>query len=560
MTTHETIEFDVLFVGGGPANLAGAIRLMQLAEESGQELEVALIDKGSTIGAHAISGAIMNPAAISELYPDYLQQGFPIEQTVREDGMFFLTRHRGFKLPWVPRTMHNTGFPIVSLSKVCRWLGEKAEEMGVNVFPGFDGKEILLADDGRTVTGVRTGDKGLDKDGTPKANFEPGIDLLAKVTILGEGARGSLIKSLSGKLPIRRDRLPELFETGIKEVIQLPEDHFFSNSSFNDIHTLGFPLGLDTPGGGFVYEMAGNQIALGFLVALGYEDPALDIYDTFMRFKGHPMIQEIIQGGKVVEQGARAVSTGGWYTMPQLAVDGALFTGNGAAMHNAPAIKGIHLAMKSGMLAAETAMDALKGGKTDVQVLSDYSRRLKASWAGAELMEGRNFAQALAKKGPIKWIHLAAQHLTKGKGLVDRISSKDDATTLKPMKRPEQQIEPAANMTGMPPKDDPAMVDKLTGVYLSGTLHREDQPSHVRIHDQKVCVEKCYPTYGCPCTRFCPGDVYEMELVENGRGIHGIKLNFSNCLHCKTCDVKDPFSNVTWTCPEGGEGPNYKRA
>jgi electron-transferring-flavoprotein dehydrogenase len=557
MTTHESIEFDVLFVGGGPANLAGAIRLMQLAAQAGRELEVAIIDKGAAIGSHAISGAVMNPVAVSELYPDYLEQGFPVEQTVRGDGFFFLTKNRSFKMPMVPRQMHNTGFPIVSLSKVCRWLGDRAEALGINIFPGFDGKEILLADDGITVTGVRTGDKGLDKDGKPKPNFEPGIDLMAKVTVLGEGARGSLMKALAGKLPLRSDRLPEVFETGIKEVIQLPEDHFFTDSPFNDIHTMGFPLGLDTPGGGFVYEMAGNRIALGFLLALGYENPSLDLYDTFMRFKRHPMIQQIIRGGKVVEQGARAVSTGGWFSMPHLAADGALFTGNGAAMHSTPAIKGIHLAMKSGMLAAETILDAIAAGNTNRHTLDGYRQRLEASWAGAELREGRNFAQALSMKGPLKWIHLAAQYISKGKGLVDRLPAVDDATTLKPL----QPAAPAVSVESeKPATDDPAMVDKLTGVYLSGTLHREDQPSHVLIHDQRVCVEKCYPAYGCPCTRFCPGDVYEMETAEDGTGIKGIKLNFTNCLHCKTCDIKDPFHNVTWTCPEGGEGPNYKQA
>ena len=559
MTTHETIEFDVLFVGGGPANLAGAIRLMQLAAEQGRELEVAVIDKGAAIGSHAISGAVMNPAAINELFPDYLARGFPVEQTVRGDGFFFLTAERSIRLPLVPRQMHNTGFPIVSLSRVCRWLGDRAEEMGVNIFPGFDGKTILLDDDGVTVKGVRTGDKGLDKDGKAKPNFEPGIDLLANVTVLGEGARGSLMKELAGKLPIRAGRLPEVFETGMKEVIQLPEDHFFTHSDFNDIHTMGFPLDLNTPGGGFVYEMADNRIALGFLVALGYENPSLDLYATFMRFKRHPLIQEIIRGGKVVEQGARAVSTGGWFTIPELAVNGALFTGNGAAMHSTPAIKGIHLAMKSGMLAAEAIMDALEAGATDAHALGDYSRRLETSWAGQELLEGRNFAQALAKKGPIKWLHLAAQYVTRGKGLLDRLPSVDDATTLTPL---DPAADPSAGdaEAASPSGDDPAMVDKLTGVYLSGTLHREDQPSHIHIHDLGVCIEKCYSTYGCPCTRFCPGDVYEMEANEDGDGIQGIKLNFTNCLHCKTCDVKDPYHNVTWTCPEGGEGPNYKQA
>jgi electron-transferring-flavoprotein dehydrogenase len=554
MTSHEAIEFDVLFVGGGPANLVGAIRLMQLAQEKGLELDVALIDKGASIGSHAISGAIMNPTALAELYPDYEAQGFPIEQRVRGDGFYFLSQRYALKVPLVPRMMHNTGFPIVSLSKVCRWLAEKAEALGVNIFPGFDGKEILLADDGATVTGVRTGDKGLDKEGKPKPNYEPGIDLIAKVTVLGEGARGSLLKSLTERIAIRKDRLAEVFETGIKEVIQLPADNFFSGSPFNDIHTMGFPLDLNTPGGGFIYEMSDNQIALGFLVALGYENPSLDLYETFLTFKRHPMIQKIIRSGKVVEQGARAVSTGGWFTMPQLSVDGALFTGNGAAMHSTPAIKGIHIAMKSGLLAAETILDAIDAGDATRQQLMGYEKRFADSWAGAELREGRNFAQGLAVKGPLKWIHLAAQHITKGRGIIDRLPTEDDADRLKP------GIDFSTLQKSQPIEENPAMVDKLTGVYLSGTLHREDQPSHILIHDQRVCVEHCYPTYGCPCTRFCPGDVYEMEPAKNGRGINGIKLNFTNCLHCKTCDVKDPFYNVTWTCPEGGEGPNYKKA
>lgn len=556
MTTRESIEFDVLFVGGGPANLAGAIRLMQLAQEKGLELEVALIDKGASIGAHGVSGAVMNPIAVAELFPDYRNDGFPVEQIVRGDGFFLLTKQRAIRLPVVPRQMHNTGFPIVSLSRVCRWLGEKAEAMGVNIFSGFDGKSILFGKDEKTVDGVSTGDKGLDKTGSPKSNFEPGIDLKAKVTVLGEGARGSLVKSLSSRLPIRSGRIPELFETGIKEVIQLPEGHFFTTQNFNDLHTLGFPLGLmGTPGGGFVYEMAENRIALGFLVSLGYTDPNLDIYDTFMRFKTHPLIQKIIRGGKVVEQGARAVSTAGWFSMPELFTDGALITGNAAALHSTPAIKGIHLAMKSGMLAAETIIDAILAGNTGREALSRYSEQLTDSWAGAELREGRNYAQALAKTGPARWIHLGAQYFTHGKGLRDRLPAIDDADTLKPRKMAGREVE-----KNEIPKDDPAMVDKLTGVYLSGTLHREDQPCHIHIHDLGVCVDRCYPAYGCPCTRFCPGDVYEMEVQKDGGGITGIKLNFTNCLHCKTCDIKDPFRNITWTCPEGGDGPHYKQA
>ncbi|MDL2328691.1 electron transfer flavoprotein-ubiquinone oxidoreductase [Desulfosarcina sp. OttesenSCG-928-A07] len=556
MTTHESIEFDVLFVGGGPANLAGAIRLMQLAREKGLELEVALIDKGASMGAHAISGAVMNPIAMAELFPDYQNQGFPVEQTVRGDGFFLLTSRKSFRLPITPRQMHNVGFPIVSLSRVCRWMGEKAEAMGVNIFSGFNGKSLLFSRDGKTVEGVRTGDKGLDKTGAPKGNFEPGIDLKAKVTVLGEGARGSLVKSLAHQLPIRSGRIPELFETGIKEVIQLPENHFLTTQNFNDLHTLGFPLGLTgTPGGGFVYEMAENRIALGFLVSLGYTDPALDIYDTFRRFKTHPLIRDIIRDGKVIEQGARAVSTAGWFSIPELAADGVLITGNAAALHSTPAIKGIHLAMKSGMLAAETLVDAIAAGNTRREGLLSYADRLADSWAGAELREGRNYAQALSKTGPARWIHLAAQYVSNGKGLRDHLPATDDADTLKTQKPADKAIEKTEF-----PRDDPSMVDKLTGVYLSGTLHREDQPCHILIHDQRLCVDRCYAAYGCPCTRFCPGDVYEMEFRKDGEGITGIKLNFTNCLHCKTCDIKDPFRNITWTCPEGGDGPHYKQA
>jgi len=552
-SAREQIDFDVVFVGGGPACLAGAIRLMQLAGERGLTPEVALVEKGAEIGAHALSGAVLNPIALQELIPDYIARGCPIEATVRGDEFYFLTRDKAYRLPLVPRYMHNTGFQIVSLARLTRWLGKIAEELGVNIFPGFSGSQVLYADDGRRVTGVRTGDQGLDKNGTPKGNFEPGIDLHARVTVFGEGARGSLMKSITEKLGLAAGKMPQVYETGIKEVIQLPEGHYFTTSDCNDIHTFGYPLGMKTPGGGFIYEMSDNRVAIGFLVGLGYENPFLDPYAEFIKFKRHPLVAAIIRDGKVIEQGARTVSTGGYYTMPRLAADGALFVGGAAAIQNTPGLKGIHVSMKSGMLAAEAALAAVASGDPSAQTLALYPRRLEESWLKTEIYEGRNFAQALAKKMPAKLIHLGAQYVSGGRGLIDPLQHREDYRTLKPAGK-GQALKPQAD--AKPLYDGVLYVDKLTGVYLSKTLHREDEPCHLIVPDTRLCVTTCYETYANPCTRFCPAQVYEMETDEK-TGRRHLKLNPSNCLHCKTCDIKDPYRNITWTCPEGGEGPSY---
>jgi electron-transferring-flavoprotein dehydrogenase len=550
---REKIDFDVLFVGGGPACLAGAIRLMQLAKGKNMALEVALIEKGAEIGSHSLSGAVLNPIALKELLPDYFKKGCPVESAVKGDGFYFLTPKKHYRIPVIPRYMHNKGFLIISLSKFTKWLGNIAENLGINIFPGFAGKEVLYAKDQRTIIGVRTGDKGLDKNGRPKSNFEPGIDLMAKVTVLGEGARGSLTKNISQKLDIFAGKMSQVFESGIKEVIQLPENNYFTSSDANDIHTLGYPLGLDAAGGGFIYEIKDNKAAIGFLVGLGYRNPMLDLYDEFMKFKQHPFVADIIKGGKVLEQGARTVSSGGYFTIPRLAVDGGVFVGGTAAMQNTPGLKGVHLSMKSGMLAAEAIIKSLERSDFTQKTLDTYTGLFQRSWANNEIYEARNFSQALSKKGLIKWIHLGAQYYTKGRGFVDNMPIQSDSDTLTPAKANQEDVRPSPDKKTL---DGVLYVDKLTGVYLSKTMHREDQPSHIVVHDTDLCVNRCYNTYRSPCTRFCPGDVYEIE-TDPKTSKRRLKLNPSNCLHCKTCDIKDPFGNITWTCPEGGEGPGY---
>lgn len=553
-STREQIEFDVLFVGAGPANLAGAIRLMQLAREKGMEIEVALIEKGSDIGSHALSGAVMNPIALQELMPDYMDAGCPVEANVRGDAFYFLTERSQYRLPMVPRYMKNKGFHIISLSRFVRWLAAIAENLGINIFPGFAGAKPLYAKDGKTVVGVQTGDKGLDKNGQPKTNFEPGIDILAKITVLGEGSKGSLLRDLAKNIGIFDGKLPQTFETGIKEIIQLPDDSFFSTSTFNDIHTLGYPLDLDTHSGGFIYQMKENRVSIGLVVGLGYRDPMTDLYEEFIRFKKHPFVNQIIAGGEVVEQGARTLGNGGYYTVPKLAVDGAIFVGATASMLNAPALKGIHTSMKSGMLAAEAILEALSKGQFTRDALATYEKLFEESWLKKELYVGRNFAQALSRKMPAKAMHLGLQYVTGGRGLISKMGIHKDSKTLSPF--PDDALHPSAHRYTNQQYDGSLFVDKLTGVYLSKTQHREDQPCHLLVHDLDLCVNDCYRTYRCPCTRFCPGNVYEIEIDEHTKKKR-LKLNPSNCLHCKTCEIKDPYDNITWTCPEGGDGPKY---
>jgi electron-transferring-flavoprotein dehydrogenase len=544
---REKLEFDVLFVGAGPANLAGAIHLKQLAQKQGKEVEICLIEKAVSIGAHSLSGAVLDPKALRELLPDFKERGCPIEETDLHDGIFYLTSRGQFRLPYTPPYMHNEGCFIISLSKFCAWLGTIAEALGVNIFPGFAGVEALYDETGRRVTGVRTGDKGINKDGKSKSNFEPGVDLLAKVTVFGEGPKGSLIREVGQKLGIFSGKMPQVFETAVKEVIEIPATSPFLTAPFTVLHTFGYPLGLNTKGGGFLYRMKENRVSLGLVVGLDYEDPMLEPYQEFLRFKKHPLIADIISGGKVLQQGAKTLPAGGWYTMPQLAVDGALCVGDSASMLNVQRLKGIHTAMKSGMLAAETILAAIGQGDVSAATLGEYRTKVDASWIRSELYAARNFGQALSLKGISKFITLGAQFVSGGRGFNDPMKIHDDAGTFKsgPFRPP----------TGVQDLDGTLYLDKLTGVYFSGTKHEEDQPCHLVIPDRELCVTRCWESFRSPCTRFCPGQVYEMSADEGGKP--RLKLTPSNCLHCKTCEIKDPFKNIIWTCPEGGGGPNY---
>lgn len=553
-TERERIDFDVLFVGGGPASLAGTIRLMQLARKKDINLEVALIEKGADVGSNSLSGAILNPVALKELIPDFKERGCPIEATVRNDAFYLLTQSASYCLPFTPRYMRNRGFYIISLSRFTKWLAGIAEGLGVNIFPGFAGREVLYAGDKKTVAGIRTGDKGLEKDGMPKDNFEPGIDILAKVTLFGEGAKGSLVRDIAKRLNIFSEAMPQVFETGVKEVIDLPKNNYFTTSRSNDIHTLGYPLGINNPGGGFIYEMGDNRVAIGFIVGLSYQNPMLDLYDEFMKFKRHPFVASIIKNGKVVEQGAKTVSTGGYYTIPKLAVDGGVCIGGSASMQNTPGLKGIHLSMKSGMLAAEAIIRAFEIDSFTQETLGYYHKLFEKSWLKEEIFEGRNFSQALSKNGLLKFIYLGAQYFTRGHGIRDRMLIEEDYSRLNPAEEGGRSAQTVLEKKGF---DGVLYVDKPTGLYLSRTMHREDQPCHIIIHDKNLCINECLKTYRCPCTRFCPGGVYEIGVDEGGLQKR-LKLNPSNCLHCKTCDIKDPYRNITWTCPEGGGGPGYR--
>lgn len=555
---REVLEVDVLFVGGGPASLAGAYHLAgliarhneQSATEGGQQIEpmIVLIDKASEIGAHGLSGAVMDPVALQELVPDYLEKGCPIENEVSEDAIYYLTEKSQFKLPYVPGSMSNDGKLIISLSKFNRWLGGLVEAAGVNIFPGFAGVEIL--EEGSRVTGVRTGDKGIGPDGEPKSNFEPGIDLQAKVTVFGDGPRGYLSKQLIKNHNLLGDKPPTVFETGVKEVFEMPAG---SVKPGRVIHTFGYPLKHDCVGGTFIYNMSDDHICAGLVVPLDYGDPFIHPYRLLQEFKLHPFIKEILKGGKSVQYGAKVINAAGYHSMPKLSVGGALLAGEAAAMLDMMNFKGVHLALKSGMLAAETIFNALRADDFSDATLKRYEDAVTASYIGTSLHRVRNFHRAMSLGIPRGIFHVGIQLLTGGNDILSHDGIKEDYATLDPVtERHGSGAEPPSDI----PADGTYILDKLADVYNSGTLHIEDQPAHLKILDPQVCIETCIEKYRYPCNRFCPAQVYEMIRNEED-GSMKLQVNFTNCVHCQTCDIKCPLDNIRWTPPEGGGGPNY---
>jgi electron-transferring-flavoprotein dehydrogenase len=559
---REQLEMDVVFVGAGPGNLAAALHLTNLIKEYNQkakgkkiEIEIGVIEKGSSVGAHILSGAVLDPIALEELIPDFKEQGCPLEAEVTDEDFYYLTKNRGIKSPLIPPPLENHGNYIVSLNRLVEWLGERCEEAGVNIFPEFPGAEMLYDEQDRVV-GVRTGDKGIDKEGKPKANFEPGVDLLGKVTVLGEGPRGSLTKQLTRRLGLDKDREPQVYSLGIKELWEVPEGNYQTGKV---THTLGFPSDAYTYGGGWIYGLKNNIVNIGYVTGLDYRDPLIDPHAEFQKFKTHPVIAKILEGGKMIRYGAKTIAAGGWHTMPQLYADGVLLVGDCAAFLNGQRIKGIHTAMKSGMLAAETILNALLADDFTSKTLKQYQSKVEKSWLKTELYPVRNFHSSFQSGRYLALINGGFQFLTGGKnwGLFDHADHQAGHLQMRQLREYDYQGDDISQRYNGLKFDNKLTFDKITDVYNASVRHDEDQPAHLHVADTEICATRCAEEYGNPCQRFCPAAVYEMEQNQK-TGRRELKINFSNCVHCKTCDIMDPYQIINWVTPEGGGGPNYK--
>ncbi|HUQ33088.1 MAG TPA: electron transfer flavoprotein-ubiquinone oxidoreductase [Pyrinomonadaceae bacterium] len=565
---RETLEMDVVFVGAGPANLSGALHLARLVGEHNEavaggkrageplgEVEIGVIEKGAYVGAHLLSGAVMDPRALKELMPDFIEQGAPLESPVNEDYFLYLTKRRAIRSPLTPPPLKNHGYYIVSLNRLTGWLGEKCEEAGVNIFPEFPGAEMLYDEEDRVV-GVRTGDKGIDKEGKPKANFEPGVDLRAKVTVLGEGPRGSLTKQLTQRLNLNDGREPQVYSLGIKELWELPDDRYPAGRV---THTLGYPSDAKTYGGGWIYGMQNRILNVGYVTGLDYRDPLLDPHAEFQRFKQHPFLARLLDGARMIRYGAKTIAAGGPHAMPQIYADGVLLTGDCAGFLNSQRLKGIHTAIKSGMLAAEAIFEALVAKDYSAKQLQRYEQLVNDSWIMKELRKVRNF-HAGFRHG--RWLGLAnagLQFITGGRnwGIFDRAAAEPGHEAMEKLSAYGYQGDQIEQRYDGLRFDGKLTFNKLTDVYHAAVGHDEDQPVHLHVLDTNICSTRCAEEYGNPCQRFCPAAVYEM--VESGAdGKRRLQINFSNCVHCKTCDIMDPYQIINWVTPEGGGGPDYK--
>ena len=542
-TERESMEFDVVIVGGGPSGLAAACRLLQLDSD----LSVVVVEKGSEIGAHILSGNVFEPTGLNELFPDWKTMGAPVRTEIKGDDVYYLTSaEKGIRTPglFVPRPMHNKGNYIISLGRLCQWLGEQAEGLGANLFPGFAASEVLYDDQG-CVTGVATSDLGIGKQGERKASYQAGYELLGKYTIFAEGCHGNLGQQLMERFDLRRDADPQHYGIGLKEIWEIDAD---KHNEGLVVHTAGWPLDNHTEGGGFLYHAANKQVFLGLIIALNYANPHLTPFAEFQRWKQHPKIRQYLEGGKRIAYGARAVNKGGLQSLPKLGFPGGMLVGCDAGFLNGVKIKGAHTAIKTGMLAAESVHKALSSGDTGQSELGDYEQNVKASWVYKELHSGRNFGPALAKLGTF-WgaaFTFVDQNIFFGKlPFTWRNTLPDHESLLKASDAPEIDY---------PNPDGVISFDLLSSVFVSSTNHEEDQPSHLKLNDDSVPISFNLPNYDEPAQRYCPAGVY--EVVEEG-GEKVFQINAQNCVHCKTCDIKDPTQNIVWTVPEGGGGPNY---
>ena len=550
---------DVVIVGGGPAGMACALRLSQLidqhnAENAGSNLSkenIYVLEKAREIGQHCLSGALLDPRSMRELLLGFEKEA-PLDASVSKEAVYFLTEKGKLKFPITPPPLRDHGNYVISLNRFVKWLGSKVEEAGVTVFTGFAGSELTF--DGERVTGVRTDDKGLDKQNQTKSNFEPGYELQAKLVILAEGTRGSLTKQLINRFELRKDRNPQTYGQGVKELWEVPSGRIAPGEV---IYTMGWPLTSREYGGAWIYGGKDNIVSLGFVTGLDYPDPRTDPQHVLQEFKRHPFVAKLLEGGKMVRYGAKSLPYGGWWAIPPLAGNGWMIIGDSAGFLNSQRLKGIHLAIKSGMLAAETAFESLIKDDFSAASLHSYQQKVETSWIKDELWKVRNFHQGFEHGFWSGMIHAGLQQFTGGRGVRNRYPATPGYARMKKLNTLPADGGSEAHIIGPAKGDGKLTFDKLTDLYHSGTKHEEDQPAHLIIHDTTICEQRCIVEFGSPCQRFCPANVYEMlddSTAPNGKRI---SLNPSNCVHCKACDIQDPYQIITWVPPEGGGGPNY---